>query len=572
MESPALMAMCFQQVMGALQYHAAHHLQHQRLLRRHGATSTSLPLALAPPIPDPLGESRIVRDQVHVLLSCLDTSELFERIFQDDVDDTAMEGEGEGNGNEEEPMSSSSSSSPSSRGVNGQAPRGANFWRCMRRAVEGLFGSKEGSSILLGETDGEGKHSGAERWLHNGVGYTDLFAFPSPKPPGIPLSFISYINCIKASESVLRCTMSAALSASAHEIPATKKGLITALAMANIIPATPSSPSSSSSLSCAEGITAEGLNFCMMPMSQQWWVLLSTAVDRVFSIMTQQQLSNTVTKKAIWHRLALLCMLDTSHHMYAFPDRIQDPVAYQLLARLSEIGLVYPVKGPDEERCFVVSPHLRHGIQWEAATPVCSTSLLHSAEVNAPESLRLLREQEMDTIITETNYRLFVYSINPDLLRVVEAFAVREEVVNEVLVCFRISRDSFCAALEKGLTALQVMQFLSSKAHPCMTERYGISSGGATTIADGTSTTSDVSLCLPQSFVDQLLMWESEFFRVTFTPNMVLLQNVTTEQKEILRNLLRDYGELDAMVHEEVGLVVIREDVYNRLLARYISS
>lgn len=570
-ESPALMAMCFQEVMGALQHQAAHHLQHQWLLRRNGAALDQLPCA-APPIPDPLRDSRIVRDQVHVLLSCVDPAELFQYIFQEDDDMSPHEEEEEGSGR--------------------SGTR--HFWRCLRTVVEQLCGSTALNDLphdLCGGSGGSGSSSSTNgsgvdpkmeevevadensyRWLHHGVGYANLFAFALPGLPGIPVSFISYINCVKMSESVLRYAMGAALSASVNDIPANRKGLITALALANIIPATLSPTAATNE----DGITAEGLNFCMMPMPQQWWVLISAAVDRVFSVMAQQASSSSsagdqVTKKAIWHRLALLSMLDTSHYMYAFPDRTQDAVAYQLLARLSEIGLVYPVKGPAGERCFVVSPHLRHGLQWDSATPVCSTSMLHSAEVDAPDSLRHLREQEMDTIITETNYRLFVYSINPDLLRVVEAFAVREEVVNNVLVCFRITRDSFSAALQKGLTALQVLQFLSSKAHPCMTERYGAASGGATTITDDAAA-GDVSLCLPQSFVDQLLMWESEFYRVVFVPNMVLLQNVTPEQKESLRNVLRDYGELDAMVHEEPGVAVIREEVYNRLLARYISS
>lgn len=503
-----------------------------------------------------------------------------------------------------------------------------------------------------------------------------LSPFSSPSP-SLPLPMVSFMNAVQMSEKVLRLSVSAALSASVQPIPPTMKGLVAVLLTANIVegeggtgakrenadskgmlmmtaPTGPTSPSSfltSPSTVRPEGhsrITAEGLNFCMMAMPQQWWVLLQGALTRLFQ---RQRTSNTpsiaaeavsgtreresgsstppsLTKATIWQRLGILALAECTTSLYPFPSKEEDPIGFLLLARLSEIGLIYAMKvppastamrkpadgrsGPAEAilKGFVVSPYLRHALHWGTASPLCATSMLaHSKEVEqtrdggegaaerssgkdckrgvgSPVStLQQLRQQELDTIITETNYRLYVYSVNPDLLRLVGMFAEREEVVNGgVLTCYRITRHSFAAALRKGLTATEILQFLSSKAHPSMTTCYGETTRSTPSSSSSFSFLPDEAnperetvgashtFLLPPSIVDQLQMWEREQHRVTFQPQVTLLQNMTVEQKKLVRTILQDYGETDAIVHEEVGVMIIREDAYDRLLERHIST
>eukprot|EP00796_Vickermania_ingenoplastis_P004952 gene4953-3553_t len=405
------------------------------------------------------------------------------------------------------------------------------FWRAMRDVVEFLWAAPGGDPVRL-----------------HRVGPRRCFAGAAP----LPLPAVSLSNTVKRSEAVLQQATAAALSAGLQGVQG--KGLAAVLVLAGAVP----DPRDSNA-----GVTAVGLNFCMMPIGQQWWALLQAALDRVLGLAPPAQPSQGITKAGLWQRLAVLCMLDTTSWMYAFPDKAEDAASYQLLARLAEIGLVYPLKGPGEEKCFAVSPHLRHAVEWGSTAPLCATSMLESRSGSDGAVWERLRQEEMDTILTETNYRLFVYSVNPDLLHIVQSFAVQEEVVSEVLACFRITRDSFAAALERGLTGKQIMQFLSSKAHPSMMKRYG---GSTPAERDGDA------LCLPQSFIDQLAMWEKEFHRVTFVPRMVLLRNMAPEQHRALHRLLQDYGESDAVTHEEPGLVVVKEEVYSRLLARYMEA
>lgn len=593
-----------------------------------------------------------------------------------------------------------------------------------------------------------------------------VFALPpdhfSSSPCSFPLPTVSFFNAVRQSEKVLRLAISAALSASVRGIPPTMKGLSAVLLLSRIVQGgddvgggsggpslgkmrptsdlmtRSSSPTTTtgsgnqkpvmrmmmmgSPARCAStsddssqggSITGEGLNFCMLPMAQQWWVLLQAALDRLFLLQRVGKSSGggaatgedkskwggrtvaaVVTKTALWQRLGILAMMEPTLSLYPFPSKEEDLVSFLLLVRLSEIGLIYPMKlppatnaavmsstargveaaggggastrrtcstlsfarqagsvalsrgmeeeGENSRKCFVISPYLRHALQWGTASPLCATSLLiHSKEENIRENeegksgtgrqvgggrekdnvsrrsgsrlgtLRQLKQQELDTIITETNYRLYVYSVSPDLLRLVGMFAEQEEVINGgVLTCFRITRNSFAEALHKGLTASEILQFLSSKAHPSMVACYGETTlwqppssssdggGGASLflpgagegIVDGVGDASDDAgdtimgaataltaasshtLVLPPSIVDQLLMWEREQHRVVFQPHVVLLQDITPEQKKLIHTILQDYGESDGLIHEEIGVMILREDVYDRLLEQYIST
>lgn len=68
-----------------------------------------------------------------------------------------------------------------------------------------------------------------------------------------------------------------------------------------------------------------------------------------------------VTKPLLWQMLSILALLDTTRYMYIFPFKEQDLLAHHLLARLAEIGLVYPVKS-NELKCFALSPHYYHAL------------------------------------------------------------------------------------------------------------------------------------------------------------------------------------------------------------------
>lgn len=279
-------------------------------------------------------------------------------------------------------------------------------------------------------------------------------------------------------------------------------------------------------------ITAEGLNFCMLAVSQQWWILLNCALDRVLALahaqladkdsstdhaattvaaaaatsasslprgshastvvdhakgdggtrnhdksITAFTRSNT-TRPMLWQLLAILATFECERFMFAFPEKQDDLVAHILLVRLIEIGLVYPVKS-NEAKYFVLSPHFRHALLWQAAAPLCLSAMLEDDRLSSAQrgaqttpAHRRLQREDTDTIITETNFRLYAYTGNKGLLNILDQFAEREEEVRGGVVCYRVTRPSFVTAVRKGITARQMLKFLALHAHPNMRSRY----------------------------------------------------------------------------------------------------
>ncbi|KAI5691157.1 Transcription factor Tfb2 [Leishmania braziliensis] len=414
---------------------------------------------------------------------------------------------------------------------------------------------------------------------------------------GYPLHPVSLERALATSKRFLRTATTCALDGSADALGGRQPELCAVLQLARLVPHVPLT-----GVAPKKEVTPEGISFCMVSLQQRWWVLVNAALERVL-LLTRASVnssSNTsgssrVTKPLLWQLLAVLSVLDTAHYIFAFPERQQDFAAHLLLARLAEVGLVYPVLR-DDRRCFVVSPDFLHAIHWHANAPLSFTFnhyLVRSGSGFNDSRVSAIRREDTDTIITETNFRLYAYTEDSDLLNILHQFAELEEVVNGNLHCYRVTRDSFAAAMRKGITATQVLRFLSLRAHPSMLRRYGekeengdtkspspagdapsstfsapprraavAGTRGSTTFIDAVTT-----LVVPHSFCDQLRMWERECRRVVFEHHVVLLRNVSTEQQKAVTAYLADAGEVDAIVHTERGYMVIREEVFDRLIA-----
>lgn len=440
------------------------------------------------------------------------------------------------------------------------------FWDAMRITLEAAFtpalpASKEdgvSTTVLLSSVEG-----------------TPHFVFATGTP-GLPLLSGSLHNAAENSKRFLRSVSTCALSASIATLKEKQQ-----LALGSVIQLSRLVPPPS-----AEGqVTREGLCFCMMSLPQQWWVMVCGALDRVMAL-TQHQ-PEQIPLPRLWQLMAVLAVLDTTAYMYAFPAKESDPAGYHLIARLSEVGLAYLVKTAEGQLCFVVSPHYHHALEWQSTTPVCASSTLVSAGTDATTGG--CRREDTDTIITETNFRLYAYTRNEDLLRILDQFAEREERVDNVLACYRLTRDSFVTALHKGISAAKILEFLSLRAHPSMLRKYGEDAhahaglvGGQSSAPAATSSSSLHSggggggvtppastsvLAIPQSVCDQLFMWESECNRVVFTKHVVLLRNLTEAQQQELVGYLESMGLSDTVVYQEPGHVVVREEAYDRFLA-----
>ncbi|ESL07959.1 DNA repair and transcription factor protein, TFIIH complex, TFB2 subunit [Trypanosoma rangeli SC58] len=456
---------------------------------------------------DPLS----MRDEVAVLLSAATVSEVTDRVFAE-VEDGA-------------PV--------------------CPFWCTLRVALECAWDPVQ-------ESD--------DHWrLYEVAGNPRIYGKAMPR---MPLAQVTLQNTLETSRNVLRMTTTCALAGSIDPCGEKRGQPIAAMLQYSRLV----SPSSETNK-----ITSEGLSFCMQPLQQQWWTLVSVALERVLVLTS----SKGVTRAELWQLLAVLFALDTSHFVYMFPEKEKDLAAFQLLARLSEVGLVYPLLS-DGFRCFALSPHFHHALCWSSTAPLCAAALLDS---EGSSSHRVRREDE-DTIITETNFRLYAYTRNLDLLNILNQFAEKDAEVDQMIACYRVTRRSFAAALKRGIGASHILKFLAVKAHPSMWKRYrdGESKEASDSAFLGAGnrfrTASDAHIegVIPQSFCDQLMTWEKECQRLIFSRDLVLLRNVSRAQQEVLLKVLSLGGERQAVVHQENGYLVVQRDAYERVLAPLIST
>lgn len=99
---------------------------------------------------------------------------------------------------------------------------------------------------------------------------------------------------------------------------------------------------------------------------------------------------------------------------------------------------------------------------------------------------------EQGYIVLETNYKVYAYTSNPLQIAVLNLFlSLRSRFPN--LVIGMITRESIKSALSNGITAAQIITYLSTHAHPQMKKQMPL---------------------LPPTVVDQIRLWELEKNRI----------------------------------------------------------
>lgn len=296
-------------------------------------------------------------------------------------------------------------------------------------------------------------------------------------------------------------------------------------------------------------LTGAGMGFCMAEAVEQYATLVQGAA-RVVAATTG------VTMDVVLRHIAIIGQADTNRYALPFPSKAASPVLHALLMRLVDIGVVYPIANSGEHYFVTAAGFGLALLARGTSSPVMNRML---ADHDASHSLRAgaaraIRSEDEDTIITETNFRLYAYTRNPTLLRVLDQFTEHDTVVDDWLVCCKLTRDSFVSAVRRGITAQQVLEFLALKAHPVM--RRKAAAAGAAEI-------------VPQSIADQLRMWESDCRRVTIASDTVLLSGLSSTQRlRILEEIVEHgYQSTDAVLYDDLThTLVVRGVVYDAVL------
>lgn len=130
--------------------------------------------------------------------------------------------------------------------------------------------------------------------------------------------------------------------------------------------------------------------------------------------------------------------------------------------------------------------------------------------------------QRKGFIMVETNYRIYAYTDSPLQIALLALFCEMLYRFNNVAVA-NLSRDSVRAALMRGITAEQIINFLKSHSHPEMLKSTPV---------------------IPPTITDQIRLWELERDRFKFNDGVLYSQFLSQGDFELLRDYARDSGVL----------------------------
>lgn len=201
------------------------------------------------------------------------------------------------------------------------------------------------------------------------------------------------------------------------------------------------------------------------------------------------------------------------------------PTQLHMLDDLADFGVIYR-RTPNSSRYYPT----RLATTLTSDSPALTNSSLTSTTVsttNAGTHQNAPSETEKGYIIVETNYRIYAYTSSPLLISILSLFANLKTRFPNMLTA-TLTKNSIQNAISAGITANQIIEYLTTQAHPVLRKQRPI---------------------LPPTVVDQIRLWQLEGERMTANPGF----------------LIRDLGSKDeyekAVTHADtIGVLVWRSD------------
>lgn len=185
------------------------------------------------------------------------------------------------------------------------------------------------------------------------------------------------------------------------------------------------------------------------------------------------------------------------------------------LTDLADFGIVYQ-EGPDANRFYPT----RLATTLTSDSSALSNPISGSLSGPAGDSLS---ETGSGFIIVETNYRLYAYTSSPLQISLIALFTTLKYRFPN-LITGKITRQSIRRAVEMGITADQIISYLSTHAHPQM-RKHNI----AKTANPQAGVPPSV---LPPTVVDQIRLWQLERDRVKATAGFLFKDFVSFAEYE----------------------------------------
>ncbi|GAA6017090.1 hypothetical protein JCM11491_003252 [Sporobolomyces phaffii] len=277
-------------------------------------------------------------------------------------------------------------------------------------------------------------------------------------------------------------------------------------------------------------ITSKGFQFLLEDVNTQLWDLLLTYLE------SSEDLVETI---------GFLFMLGSLELGRAYVSAGMSDSQLRVLSDLADYGLVY--------RSSPKSPTFY------------PTRLATTLTSSAPPLLSTLHGQSESQgfLVLETNYKLYAYTSNPLQIAVMGLFAaLKTRFAN--FVTGMITRESVRRGLENGITANQIISYLTTRAHPQMVALHQSRQG---------KHNEDQNL-LPTTVVDQIRLWEHERRRIKHVEGYLYDDFSSEHDYDLVANYARDLRVVLLELPKQRRLVItgdghqqVREYIKRRMAA-----
>ncbi len=249
--------------------------------------------------------------------------------------------------------------------------------------------------------------------------------------------------------------------------------------------------SGTSRLGHAAKITKDGFAFVLQDINTQVWSLLFLYVDHAEAF--------DMTKVSVLSFLFLISSLELGQ---AYTKSHLDADQLRILSDLSDFGIIYQ-PSPDSPDFYPT----RLATTLTSDSNAQNTSALSSQTHSTPSS-----SSSPGFIIIETNFRIYAYTSSPLQTSLLALFTnLRSRHPN--LITAKMTKLSVQRAVQAGITAEQIIAYLTSHAHPQM-RRHAQAAAAA---ASDPAKAAQASSVIPATVLDQIHLWQIEKDRMTTT-------------------------------------------------------
>lgn len=245
-------------------------------------------------------------------------------------------------------------------------------------------------------------------------------------------------------------------------------------------------------------ITKEGFAFVLQDVNTQVWHILVLYVENAEAIgMDSVEV------------LSFLFLLSSLELGQSYEKKHLTSTQLRTLGDLTDFGIVYQHSPTSESTRFYPT---------RLATTLTSDSMALSSPISGnlaptgPSINAATGVPGTGFIIIETNYRLYAYTSSPLQISLIALFTTLKYRFPN-LVTGKLTRQSIRRAIEMGITADQIISYLTTHAHPQMKKANA---------AKSTSNTAGFPpSVLPPTVVDQIRLWQLERDRLKATPGFL---------------------------------------------------